>query len=44
MKSLLSESNLSEQIIKKGLSNSKRFSWDKTYSETMEFYKKIYEN
>jgi len=44
MKSLLSESNLSEQIIKKGLSNSKRFSWDKTYSETMQFYKKIYES
>jgi glycosyltransferase involved in cell wall biosynthesis len=42
MRNLLNESYLSESIIKKGLSNSKRFSWDKTYNETMDFYKKIY--
>ena len=44
MRNLLNDSSLNSNIIEKGISNSNRFSWDKTHEETVKFYKRIYEN
>lgn len=33
-----------ENEIKRGIINSFRFSWDKTYNETMQVYKKLYKS
>ncbi len=37
----LENSNLREEMIQKGFLQAKKFSWDKCYSETLEFYKNI---
>lgn len=34
--------NEREKVIKEGIENSKRFSWDKTYQNTLNLYKKLY--
>jgi len=39
--SMLRDDKLREDQIKKGLLNSKRFSWDKTFRETLEIYKTV---
>lgn len=39
---LLQNNNLRNKYIKRGLKQSKKFSWDKCFKETLNFYKKIY--
>ena len=41
MKNLINLSGFRNNIIQKGLINKKRFSWDKNYRDTINFYKKI---
>ena len=41
---LLSDEKLRVEIVKKGLENSKRFSWDKMYEQLISLYKKAYIN
>jgi len=42
IKLLLNLHSIRSTTIQKGLINSARFSWDKCYEETFNFYKKIY--
>lgn len=37
----LENKNYRDEIIKKGLNQAKKFSWDKCFEETLEFYKKV---
>ena len=37
----LEDNDFRNEIIKKGLEQSKKFSWDKCFEETLEFYKKV---
>jgi len=39
---LLTDSNLRKELIKKGINQVKKFSWDKTAKETINVYKKVY--
>ena len=41
---LLSEGGLRKKIIEEGILNSSRFSWDKTYYDTFNIYKKLLNN
>ena len=41
---LLDEKNFRNNLIDKGLKQSKKFSWDKCFKETNEFYSEIYKN
>lgn len=39
---LKNRANERDNVVKLGLENSKRFSWDKTYQETLSLYRKLY--
>lgn len=41
---LLKDDSYRDMIIKSGIENAKRFSWSKTYKDTIEFYKYLWEN
>jgi mannosyltransferase len=42
IKILIYDHNKRDSLIKKGLINAKRFSWDRCYEETINFYKELY--
>lgn len=44
VKRLLSEGGFRKKIIEEGIQNSNRFSWDKTYDDTLNVYKKLLNN
>lgn len=44
IKKLVVGKQLSANLVKKGLENAKRFTWDKTVTETLSVYKTIIKN